>query len=148
MITQEHRTTLKTHISLVIDMMCACRVTNPDGSKSHLRLKEKDWMAEELTKFCIAASEKYIKGQLEHGGNFLLDVNHTAEKQNEQIDFFWYDAGERWQKENLSIANQAAISGKEVRHTPTPEELLLKRLDELPASRKGKKMENSGSIDL
>lgn len=43
-----------------------------------------------LKKFCVLASQKYIAGQLEHGGDFTQDVDHLKEAKKEVVDQWMY----------------------------------------------------------
>ena len=56
-------------------------------------------MAKSLASFVLEASDKYIKGQMEHGGDFIKDVDHTKEMHQELIDHMWYMKGGEWKKE-------------------------------------------------
>lgn len=54
-----------------------------------LDLNTKVFMARSLESFCLAAIEKYIAGQKEHGGN-LMQRDCFYEMGQEHIDQFWY----------------------------------------------------------
>lgn len=55
------------------------------------------FMVESLTRFITESVEKFIAGQLEHGGDFR-EIDFKTEAKNERIDAFWYSEGETWKK--------------------------------------------------
>lgn len=79
---------LKAHIGKFVAMHATC-------TPKELHPK----MAESLTLFVVNATCKFDRGQREHGGDFLRDVDMVKEMAAEQLDFFWYNEGARWQRE-------------------------------------------------
>lgn len=55
-------------------------------------------MAASLDYFCSQAILKFIKGQIEHGGN-ITDRDLNKEIFNETIDLFWYNEASYWIKQ-------------------------------------------------
>ena len=90
------------------------------------------WMSDELAQFVLEASEKFIKGQLEHGGDFLVNSKCLEELKQEQLDFFWYSAGAKYQKNKL----QEALFNVEIKLAKkTPTQDLEERLNKLPQTK-------------
>lgn len=52
-------------------------------------------MATSLTDFTMAATEKFIKGQKEHGGD-IRDRDLDSEMALELLDLFWYNSAKSW----------------------------------------------------
>lgn len=60
-----------------------------------------DQMAYALTRFIIQSTEKYAKGQIEHGSNAvdgLEDRDLQGEMAQEIQDMFWYNTAQLWKK--------------------------------------------------
>lgn len=60
-----------------------------------------DQMAYALTRFVIQSTEKYAKGQIEHGSNAvdgLEDRDLQGEMSQEIQDMFWYNTAQLWKK--------------------------------------------------
>ena len=55
-------------------------------------------MTEALTDFVVETTEKYIKGQIEHGDNLATRADLQKERQAEIQDLFWYNTAELWKK--------------------------------------------------
>ena len=51
---------------------------------------DRNIMAEALESFVILSTTKYIKGQLEHGGNLIEHIDLTKCMKEEVMDLFWY----------------------------------------------------------
>lgn len=58
----------------------------------------REFMTDALTSFVIGAITKFNLGQIEHGGDFLKDVDFGKEIRQEAIDQFWYVSGSEYKK--------------------------------------------------
>lgn len=56
-------------------------------------------MSESLMIFTKRATEKFIKGQKEHGGD-IRDRNLPSELAQEVLDIFWYTSAQSWPSVN------------------------------------------------
>jgi len=54
-----------------------------------------DLMSTSLALFIDSAIDKFLKGQLEHGGD-IRDRDLDEEIKNEHIDLFWYNEARKW----------------------------------------------------
>lgn len=50
----------------------------------------KKFLQETLTETCLIGISKYIRGSMEHGDNFLQEVDHLGELFKENIDSIFY----------------------------------------------------------
>ncbi len=80
---------IKQTIRGVINDQCANAVKALDLTEEPLNDIKKEQLAAWLADFTTKAVSKYIKGQLEHGGN-ITDRDLIAEMGNEIIDQFFY----------------------------------------------------------
>lgn len=85
----------------VIDRLAKLRTAIHDFITSHPHAAEvayvKGFMVNSLTTFASDSVEKFIAGQLEHGGDFT-QIDHAHESRQERIDAFWYAEGANWSK--------------------------------------------------
>lgn len=79
---EEHYRLLKTSIGHYIQM-----------NTPHCNDRTRQFMSHALADFVVSATIKFDRGQKEHGGDFIKDVDHQREMQQEFIDFFWYSSG-------------------------------------------------------
>lgn len=65
------------------------------GPKAQVSVPVQDLMSDDLVRFVEKAIEKFIKGQVEHGGD-IRDRNLDHELMQETIDSFWYNSAKKW----------------------------------------------------
>ena len=63
-----------------------------------LNEEEKRFIVNSLLNFVHSATFKYIKGSIEHGGDFLHSRDHKQELYNELLDSFWYSAADKYKQ--------------------------------------------------
>ena len=80
----------KERLRIAISLMIDIRDTD-----QHLSESTQADMAYSLTNFVIDATDKFIKGQIEHGGE-LQNRDLAKEIKQEQIDLFWYTEAQNW----------------------------------------------------
>lgn len=83
----------------VIDRLAKLRAAIHEFIQTHPGAEEvayvQGFMVTSLTSFVSDATEKFIAGQLEHGGDFTT-IDHAHESKQERIDTFWYAEGTHW----------------------------------------------------
>ncbi len=71
-----------------------------DSIGVELTKEEHSFMVNALTCFIVNSTHKFILGKREHSdSDFLSDVNHSEELDNEFYDSFWYHSADKYKKQ-------------------------------------------------